>query len=198
MMPPPPLISERSAAKGFTLAELLIALAILGVIATFSIPKILSAQQNEKYNAKAKEAIAMVSEAFQQHQANGLVSANTYGSDLSPYMNYVSVDTSSIVDNRPAHGLISLACSAAAPCLKLHNGAILHFVGGYFGGTNPLNICTFVLDPDGVYTGNRDSLMFHIYYNGRIVDRNNCLAGSSGTATACSPITDGVPAWFSW
>lgn len=44
--------------RGFTLAELLIALAILGVIAAFSIPKVLSAQQNQTYNAIAKEAAA--------------------------------------------------------------------------------------------------------------------------------------------
>ncbi len=40
--------------KGFTLAELLMALAILGVIATFTIPKILGAQQSSSSNAKAK------------------------------------------------------------------------------------------------------------------------------------------------
>lgn len=41
---------------GFTLAELLIALGISGVIATFAIPKILAAQTNGKYKAVAKEA----------------------------------------------------------------------------------------------------------------------------------------------
>jgi prepilin-type N-terminal cleavage/methylation domain-containing protein len=49
---------------GFTLAELLIALAILGEIATFTIPKILSSQQNGTNKAKAKEAFSMVSSAY--------------------------------------------------------------------------------------------------------------------------------------
>lgn len=54
---------------GFTLAELLISLAILGVIATFTIPKIIKAQQDAKFNAIAKEAATMVTGAYQQYQS---------------------------------------------------------------------------------------------------------------------------------
>lgn len=49
---------------GFTLAELLISLAILGLIATFTIPKIMSAQQNNEYSAIAQEDIATLSAAL--------------------------------------------------------------------------------------------------------------------------------------
>jgi prepilin-type N-terminal cleavage/methylation domain-containing protein len=48
----------RNASLGFTLAELLIALGILGVIATFAIPKILVAQQDTKRKAVLKETMA--------------------------------------------------------------------------------------------------------------------------------------------
>jgi prepilin-type N-terminal cleavage/methylation domain-containing protein len=41
--------------KGFTLAELLIALALLGIIASFTIPKVLESSTNAKYKAMAKE-----------------------------------------------------------------------------------------------------------------------------------------------
>jgi prepilin-type N-terminal cleavage/methylation domain-containing protein len=47
--------------SGFTLAELLIALAILGVIATFTIPKLLQSQQNQQKQAVLKETISIVS-----------------------------------------------------------------------------------------------------------------------------------------
>jgi hypothetical protein len=55
------------------------------------------------------------------------------------------------------------------------------------------------MDPDGVDTGKADSLRIMIYYNGRLVDRNNCLPGSvSSGGTVINPITNGTPDWFSW
>ena len=109
---------------GFTLAELLISLAILGVIATFTIPKILSAQQNSQYNAEAKEAISMISGAYQQAQLSGQVDSNFKLTDLVPYLNYVQSDTSSIMDE--AYSLsTTLTCSSGIPCLRLHNGSSL-------------------------------------------------------------------------
>ena len=46
---------------GFTLVELLIALAILGTIATFTIPKVLQTQQDGKFKSIGKEAAGFVS-----------------------------------------------------------------------------------------------------------------------------------------
>ena len=49
--------------QGFTLAELLIALTILGVIAIFTIPKVLQSQQDTRYSAAAKEVATQGSQA---------------------------------------------------------------------------------------------------------------------------------------
>lgn len=50
--------------EGFTLAELLVALAILGVIATFTVPKILATSQNQQKKAVFRETISAISEAI--------------------------------------------------------------------------------------------------------------------------------------
>ena len=48
--------------KGFTLSELLIALAILGLIATFTIPKVLQTTESNQRKAVFKETIGSITE----------------------------------------------------------------------------------------------------------------------------------------
>jgi prepilin-type N-terminal cleavage/methylation domain-containing protein len=192
-----PMLKNRP--SGFTLAELLIALAILGVIATFTIPKILTNQRVGTYNASAHEAAATIAGAYQQHSARGLLTTNTYGSDLTQYLNYVKVSTAGTIDDRPG-GTGTLTCSVTEPCLTLHNGAILQPENNYFGGTATTNYVGWVFDPDGVYTGNADSQKFYIYYNGKMVDRNNVMDNSrtNGGGASISSCTNCNASWFSW
>jgi prepilin-type N-terminal cleavage/methylation domain-containing protein len=104
---------------GFTLAELLIALMILGVISTFAIPKIITTQQMMANNAKAKEVIATISGAYQAAQSNGIITGSSKATDLLPYMNYLSIDTSSQID-WPVGTSGPATCSGTDKCLNLH------------------------------------------------------------------------------
>lgn len=172
---------------GFTMAELLIALAILGMIATFTIPKIVTAQQTQQFNAIVKEGASAVSAALQQHRQAGLLTTNSSMDDLSQYMNYVAVDTSSTMDTYQTQTTRSCASWS---CLRLHNGAIMRFDGTNFGTTSG-NIW-FEIDPDGKVTdgttnGPGKATQFVLYYNGRITTQGV----SSG-----NPARD--PPWFSW
>jgi prepilin-type N-terminal cleavage/methylation domain-containing protein len=193
---------------GFTLAELLIALAILGVIATFTIPKILSVQQNGTYNTKAKEAAAMVAVAHKQARLAGELSASTGIDDLTQYMNYVRTDTSTVVDHHQLAGTYTCGSEAAAQCLRLHSGAIMRYGNSIFtiGGTNTTNAIWFSVDPDGTSDGTTNgpgkAVEFWIYYSGRLATygtmSSNTCQSISGTPTCHNPNPALDPPWFSW
>lgn len=170
------------ALSGFTLAELLIALLIIAEIATFTIPKVISAQSNGRNKAIAKETMATVASAYQQLQLDSTVSYSTTAGALTPYLNYVSADTSTLIDGHPSG--INLPCSVTNQCVKLHNGAVVWLQNTQFGSSSGYTY--FVVDPDGARTGNLDSFKFILYYNGRLTDYGS-VHGPQYT-----------PSWFSW
>ncbi len=189
--------------KGFTLAELLISLAILGVIATFTIPKILSSQQASASNAKAKEVAGMLSAAYQQAKYDGIISSATKPSDILPYLNYAQRDTSgALIDHVPT--LSSAACNTTYPCARLHNGGVLLFDdGATFGGTSNLHILNIYFDPDGVYSGSAadgpsKAVEFFVYYDGSITTRAKMKPGSTYSVGLISAMPAADPLWFSW
>ncbi len=192
-----------SRVSGFTLAELLIALLILGVIATFTIPKMLLVQQNQKDNANAKETIATIAAAYQQYKLANPTGASFSLSSLTPYLNYVAVDTSSSVDLWYTQS--SIACNyASGVCLRLHNGSLLQYwPADNFSGTNTTNAVPFVVDPDGRVTdgttnGPGKSLLVFLYYDGKIRDVGNLEPNTTYNAGVWSSVPSFVPPWFSW
>jgi len=196
-------ITHQRLSHGFTLAELLICLLILGVIAVFTIPKILSSQQDNRFNAIAKEDASAIAAAYKAYVHNNGASSAISLSSLTTYLNYTAVDTSSLIDSYP--GQTSLNCSSWA-CYRMANGSILAFDAGQtFGATDDLAISYFYVDPDGVYsgstTGNSKSVVFFIYYNGRITSQETAAAGSHDVwGTIYNPATQvgKDPAWFRW
>lgn len=185
---------------GFTLAELLVSLLILAEIATFTIPKILSTQQNQTYNARIKEDIATIAAAYQQAQLAGTVSSATMSRDLTAYLNYLQLDTSSTID-----GLYNWAsgfnCSVGNPCIVMHNGSLIWPYPVSFSGTASNNALVFLVDPDSgnsstSTTGPGKSMEIILYYNGRITTRGNAspTAVSSDQSRSAWPAAD--PPWF--
>jgi prepilin-type N-terminal cleavage/methylation domain-containing protein len=189
--------------KAFTLAELFISLAILGVIATFTIPKILNSNQAATSNARAKEVIASVSAAYQKYQLENTPTANTKPSDLLPYLNYVKLDTASVIDHHP--GASNLVCSNTIPCIQLHNGGILLFRDeSPFGGTTNNHTIVFNFDPDGVYSGGiadgpSKGIEFLVYFDGFTTDRGQAKTTSTSFAyPSFGPYAPLNPSWFHW
>jgi len=177
--------STKRAFSGFTMAELLVALAILGVIATFAIPKILNATSNGKLTAITKEAASMLGGAFSVYTLNNTLATTDTGAALTPYMNYTSVDTATTYTGSADTAL--QACAAATPCLLLHNGGVLQYdtAQTFNSTTSVTNGIWMNLDPDG--TGTRGRISLIVFTNGRVTtgsgNGNAAPTHSGGTMT---------------
>ncbi len=187
--------------SAFTLSELLISLAILGVIATFTIPKVLQSQQDDRFNAVGKEGMASLAAAYEAYKRDHTPTAATEPGDLTPYLNYVRIDTGTLIDHM--NTAASIHCGSRF-CLQLHNGAKIYFppLSG-FGGTASTNAMAFYLDPDGQYSnttnGPGKSVQVWLYYGGRITSRSGISPVTfyqGGGAIPPNPSYD--PDWLDW
>jgi prepilin-type N-terminal cleavage/methylation domain-containing protein len=80
------LLTVLKTVKGFTLAELLMALAILGVIATFTIPNVLNTFGNQTIKANGKAAISTLSAVLYEGCSNGKIKVTTNYFQLTDYL----------------------------------------------------------------------------------------------------------------
>jgi prepilin-type N-terminal cleavage/methylation domain-containing protein len=194
--------SKRKSNKGFTLVELLIALTILGEIATFTIPKVIISQRNNRYNAAAKEAASMIAQAHQKYVISNTITASTSAGDLTQYMNYVAADSSTTIDL--AQEMSTRACNGVSNiCIKTHSGGMLMWATAGFMGTNSTNAVYFYFDPDGRVTdgttnGPGKSVCFWLYTNGRLTNYGNLTAGTVYGGGTVGPDATADPPWFSW
>lgn len=122
--------------KGFTLAELLIALLILGVVATFTIPKILQSNANSQRKAVFRETLATLADMTHQ-RAQGdqnFASIAEVKTWFSQNLNYVKRCPA----NPTAEGCWSAAVggnAGNADGYLLHNGAFISSINGGGLGT---------------------------------------------------------------
>ena len=186
----------------FTLAELLIALAILGVIATFTIPKILDSGGGSQNNAIVKEAASTVSGALQAYKMQNTLTASTSFQDLTPYINYVNIDSTTVIDSY--NNTASVPCATAvAICIRLHNGAMLRGpTGDPFGDTTSTSAIYFWVDPDGQYggstTGPSKAAFFFIYTNLRLTTYDSLVPATYNDAVLQPPVAGSSPEYLNW
>jgi prepilin-type N-terminal cleavage/methylation domain-containing protein len=167
--------------KGFTLAELLVSLAVLGVIATFTIPKVLTSVTYSQQTAIGKSVISSITEAYQAYKINNTLTTDTKPSYLMPYFNYVKdiTLTAQIVNQEDPPNSGTCGSSYYNKCILLHNGAIIAFDDtDLFDPSNVNKPLWFLVDTDGKYSTDLGGFWVAIQGNGRLEVYK--------------------PAWFNW
>ncbi|MEB3246017.1 MAG: type II secretion system protein [Vampirovibrionales bacterium] len=200
------MVREKNwSSAGFSLVDTLIALSLIGIIASFTMQKVLIAQANQKYRAMAQEAAAMIAEGYQKYLFDGGTVTTFTLNNLLPYLNYVRVDTTTPIDDWNTG--YSWGCNTTVRCLVFHNGAKMTFNNtASFSGSSNLHYLGFQFDPDGTYSGsatgsglNVKAVSLNLYANGFITSRGTLKANSidrNGIVQQPYPPLD--PSWFAW
>jgi len=137
---------KTSSQKGFTLAELLIALALLGVIAAFTIPKVLQATGTQENAAKLKETVSSLESAwYNMKLQNTFTTGSTLAASIDSGFNSTIVDPAAsafvAANNGPMStvtsihpcggttGVTSEAATYASGYLQFPNGVVVMGLG---------------------------------------------------------------------
>lgn len=180
----------KRSAFGFTLAELLISLAILGVIATFTIPKVLNSQQSAERIAVFKETIAALNEAMYMGLLEGAIDDDTIGSYFQDHLNVVKICDSNAQTQGCWDPGSDPGGQATAPGIVLHNGAV---VAGLDDWSNGSGADTIILDWNGLESPNehgKDQIILRAFLDD--TSTNNRI----GTVRVNESYSESVDLWL--
>lgn len=163
-----------NAKKGFTLSELLVSLAVLGLIAAFAVPKVLTSVGNSTLLANAKEALSTISGAYEALKAdyNGMI-PTTLGNNLTTgvpsKMSYAQIGTYTQGALGIVDGFTAAVAAAGVNSVRFANNAIVTFdTGDIFTAAALTDIgrTVYNVDPDG--TGPNKGFTVILGYDGRV------------------------------
>lgn len=131
--------------KAFTLVELLISMTLVGTITTFTIPKILSSQQNMRQKAVFAETISALNEIFVNPCLRGEITEANVGSYFRSHLNAVKICTSDSMAEGCWFGT-DLVAQGHTEGVVMHNGAV---IAGLDDAVGTSGTDTFMIDWDG-------------------------------------------------
>ncbi|MDX2085905.1 MAG: prepilin-type N-terminal cleavage/methylation domain-containing protein [Candidatus Melainabacteria bacterium] len=162
--------------SGFSTAELLVVLAVLGVIAAFTIPKVLNSNA-PGHKAALKQTLSTVANILQEGVSSGTLTAGNFGSYFQQRLNYVKFCNNGNTDGCWPAGTMGSAGNGNENAYIFANGVVL-------GGLNPSPLSnpeSFTLDANGEGGPNQqgvDQLRVALCYG-----PSNCSAGADRFAT---------------
>ena len=146
---------------GFTLSELLVGLTLIGLIATFALPKILTAYSGSLANAKVHKAIQAVLDGYEKWRLeNGSAATTTTPADIMSMVKHNGQITDGRwVDWNPGRGgyqcVPTYADGLHGVCYAMPDGEVVYFIEAYNAARNPgnsgyqNNLVWVGVDPDG-------------------------------------------------
>jgi prepilin-type N-terminal cleavage/methylation domain-containing protein len=215
-----------SVQRGFSIAEVLIGLALMAVLATFAISKIFNSNNNNtEYRNKVliQETAHAVEAAYAKYRLNNNPTAATTFADVTPYINYIKVDTTAKTIDEDPPSVATIACNGfvGAACLLMPNGVYILYSSSptaAFADTSNKHALWIQVDPNGRadHAGQADGankgVQLKVYFDGKVRSRANQLVDSCNNASAgvaCpsgagrvmaggddDPVPD--PYWFNW
>lgn len=193
--------------RAFTLAELLVVLAVIGFVTMLTTPKISAAYEKQKRTAIVKETTMAIAKAYGVLAVKEGVSASTRFADISRYLATASPKTSGQINSYPGRSDITCG-SGGNECYQLSSGAVVSVESAHtFSEELPNASLRLIIDTDGERQTTSGSFLddyagaaagFYLSYDGRLntVEKpipSNRMNGSA--AGACSNCT---PKWLKW
>ncbi len=136
--------------QGFTLAELLVVVLILGVIITFTVPKVLQSQQDKRLEAVRKETYATLADLIYQGVMKDEISAANYPIYIRDHVNAAKICPTHVLNEgcitEEMKDQIRARVGTAwenKPGVVLHNGAVIWYL------SSGANLVGFMLDMNG-------------------------------------------------
>jgi prepilin-type N-terminal cleavage/methylation domain-containing protein len=194
------IFNYKAVMQAFTINELLIALAVIGIIATMTLPTFIAQISSQGYKTGAKRHAAAMAEAYvRASYESKKYMENLVPNDVLPYLSFIERSSSAAYgthDRMQVSGPRSWTCQQSAgvghTCLVLQDGAVAQFENATsYAPSGWVFLGTY--DPDGL-RGSAIRIGFWMKVDtGRIVSQSTkpFTAGHSTYDT-----TD--PVWFSW
>lgn len=203
---------------GFSLVEVIIAIAIVAFIAGIAIPGIMTSANNNKRLGVVKQTMSIIGDAFNNKLESNEIDTNAgfeqfmnVGSEGIKYTRYFPGTTAATqvgfrIDPPPNPMLM---CNTGSPCegttdgtlrtFTLKNGAYLIFSTSFRFGTDANAAVPIVVDPDGEAKGDFNTVGLWLYADGRIRTNRTIELNTTyftGSTQTVNPSVTPDPAWL--